>query len=192
MWLFGSSEYLTCSVVSYRLNTTSMYFTRRLYYEAFQKQACRKRELSEHPLMNLNSTSEYYIAPHQPKVGYSHEVSFPLASARIWSPLVLSLPHSICSALRFSQPFSGFLLQINTSFISRWTRLWDFTLQSFFLLRSCHISRYSMPFWCYRYFPGCPEKPFLSKLIHTMDAHFTVKFPKKLHCVVKTFQITAI
>jgi len=68
MWLLGPSEYLTCSVVSYGLNTTSMYFTQRLYFEAFQKQACRKRELSEHPLVNLSSTSEYYIAPHQPRL----------------------------------------------------------------------------------------------------------------------------
>jgi len=192
MWLLCSSEFLTCSVVLYRLNTTSMYFTERLYSEAFQKQACRKSELSEHPLMNLSSTSEYYIAPHQPKAGYSHEVSFPLTYFRIWSPLNLSLPHSICSAHRFSQPSSGFLLQIRTSLVSCWIRLWDFTLQSFFLLRSCNISRYSMPFWCYRYFSGCPEKPFISRLITTMDAHFAVKFPKKFHHAVKTFQIIII
>lgn len=192
MWLLGSTEYLTCSVVSYRLNTTSMHFAERLYSEAFQKQACRKSELSEHPLMNLSSTSEYYIEPHQPKVGYSHEVSFPLTSVRIWSPLNLSLPHSICSAPRFSQPFSGFLLQTHTSLISCWIRLWDFTLQSFFPLRSCNISQYSMPFWCYRYFSGYPEKPFLSRPIYTMDAHFAVKFPRKFHRIVKTFQIIII
>jgi hypothetical protein len=48
--------------VYYWFNTSSLYFTLRLYFEAFQKQACQNCYVLTHPLMEFGSTSEF---PHR-------------------------------------------------------------------------------------------------------------------------------
>ena len=118
-----------------------------------------------YPRIDFSATSESYTTPHQLKAGYSHEVSFPSAFIRIWSPLPLGLPHPVRSAHRLSQPHSDLLLQIHTSPVSCWIRPWDFTLQSFFLSSRCNIFQYHLPSWCFYYLPGYPGKPSLDALI---------------------------
>lgn len=80
----------------------------------------------------------------------SHGVSFPLACHPDQDPLSPSLPYSVCSAFRFSQPLSGLLPWSAISLISCRIRLWDSTLQSFPLPKSWKLSQASIPSWCFR------------------------------------------
>lgn len=89
----------------------------------------------------------------------SHGVSFPLAYFPGQDPLSPSLPHSVCSAFRFSQPPSGLLPWPAISLISCRIRLWDSTLQSFPLPKSWRLSQDSIPSWRYQTLSptGCPD-----------------------------------
>lgn len=146
-----------------------------------------------YPLMNFSPTSEYYIDPHQP---YGWYTLMRFLSLR---RMLESEAHFPWVCLAQYVPLTGFLnltavyfIQIYTSLISCWIRPWDFTLQSFFLLRSCSTFRYPMPFWYYHNFSGCPEKPFPARLIHILDVYLASNIPKNVRCATKTFQIIVI
>jgi len=83
------------------------------------------------------------------------------------------LPHSVCSAFRFSQPLSGLLPWSAISLVSCRIRLWVSTLQSFPLPKSWGLFRASIPSWCYLALAptGCPDGLTGFQRVNTASVH---------------------
>lgn len=87
--------------MSYWFTTSSLYFTLRLYFEAFHGQACRNCYVSTHPLMEFSSASETSHRALRLFSRSSHGILFPMTSSRTPGSLTPGLPHPVRSALRF-------------------------------------------------------------------------------------------
>lgn len=85
----------------YWFTTSSLYFTLRLYFEAFHHQACRNCYVSTHPLMEFRSASETSHRALRLFSRSSHGILFPMTSSRTQGSLTPGLPHPVRSALRF-------------------------------------------------------------------------------------------